>query len=340
MATDGEGNSRKVEKIRRGAAKSATNILLGLVSVGIILGWLSTGFYKLDLGEEAIILRLGKNFRTEHKEGWNWHWPEPLEYDTIVNTQGQRTEVFGIRKGEAEDGESEGLLMQTADKNIVSVSFELQYTVSDAYSFEYGMLEPRMILFQATQSAVRQVVGGMTVDDVLIKRKNDIEVLAQDLLVKTLAGYFEAEGDSTAFQVEKINLQEVNPPASVRAAFSEVAAAQQDEERFINQARGQKAEILERSLAEAAEMRESSEAYKEAKVLDSRGEGDRFTSILAEYRRAPDVTRRRLYLETMEQILPGIEKVIIEGDAAQVLPFVPIPLNREVGGAAISGGRP
>ena len=317
-----------------------TNGLLGLSALGIIVGWLSSGLYKLDLGEEAIILRLGENFRTEHKEGWNWHWPEPLESDRKVNAHGQRTEVFGIRNGEAEDGESEGLLMQTADKNIVSVSFELQYTVSDAYTFVYGMLEPKLILHQAALSAVRQVVGGMTVDEVLIMRKNDIEVLSQSLLEETLASYFEAEGDQVAFNVEKINLQEVNPPASVRAAFSEVAAAQQDEERFINEARGERAEILERSLAEVAEMREGSEAYREAKVLDSRGESQRFASLLAEYRLAPEVTRRRLYLETMENVLPGVEKVIVEGDTAQVLPFLPIPSSRVAGGGVVSERQP
>jgi len=340
LASEGEGGSQKVEKIRKGAARTATNIGFGILSAGVLLGWLGTGFYKLDLGEEAVILRLGENFRTEHKEGWNWHWPEPLEYDRKVNTQGQRTEVFGIRRGDAEDGEREGLLIQTADKNIVSVSFELQYTVSDAYSFEYGMLEPKMILFQAAQSAVRQVVGGMTVDEVLIRRKHDVETMAQDLLIKTLTGYFAAEGDAMAFQVEKINLQEVNPPESVRAAFSEVAAAQQDEERFINQARGQKAEILERARAEAAELREGSEAYKEAKVLEARGQGERFTALLAEYKRAEDVTRRRLYLETMEQVLPGVEKVIVEGDAAQVLPFVPVPSSRVAPAVASGGSRP
>lgn len=340
MAKTSGDPSTKVEKIRRGAGKSLANGLFGFLALAVILGWLSSGLYKLDLGEEAIILRLGEHFRTEHKEGWNWHWPEPLEYDRKVNTQGQRTEVFGIRKNQADDGETEGLLMQTADQNIVSVSFELQYTVSDAYSFEYGMLEPDLILFQAAQSAVRKVVGGMTVDEVLIKRKHDVEVLAQSLLIETLSSYFEAEGDEPAFLVERINLQEVNPPASVRAAFSEVAAAQQDEERFVNQARGERAETIERALAEAAEMREGSEAYKEAKVLESRGESVRFEALLAEYKQTPDVTRRRLYLETMEEVLPGIDKVIVEGDAAQVLPFVPVTSSRGLGRGATGGSNP
>ena len=335
-----DGNSPKSERIRRGAARSVSNFLLGLVALGVILGWLGTGFYKLALGEEAVILRLGEHARTEHQEGWNWHWPEPLEYDKKVNTQGQRTEVFGMRTGEAEGDESEGLLIQTADKNIVSVSFELQYTIDDAYAFEYGMIEPDLILFQAAQSAVRQVVGGMTVDEVLTTGKRDVEVLAQEVLRGTLASYSSAEGDVSAFRVEKINLQEVNPPGTVRAAFSEVAAAQQDEERFINQAKGQRAEIHERARAEVAEMREGSEAYKEAKVLDSRGESSRFGAILAEYRRAPQVTRRRLYLETMEEILPGIEKVIVEEDTAQVLPFISLGSQAKAGSERLKENRP
>jgi membrane protease subunit HflK len=335
-----QGDQEKAGRIRRGAAKSLTNFLLVLVSVGVLLGWLGTGFYKLELGEEAIILRLGKNLRTEHKEGWNWHWPVPLEYDKKVNTQGQRTEVFGIRASDADAGEAEGLLMQTADKNIVSVSFELQYTVGNPYSFSYGMADPNLILFQAAQAAVREVVGGMTVDEVLTKRKLEIEMLAQGLLVETLASYFGGDLAKLPFEVEKINLQEVNPPASVRAAFSEVAAAQQDEERFVNEARGQRAEILERSLGEAAEMREGSEAYRQAKVLDSRGESARFESLLAEYLRTPTVTRRRLYLETMEAVLPDIEKVIIEGNAAQILPFISIPSRSMRAPLAAGGGGP
>lgn len=293
-----------------------------LLALAIIFGWLSTGFYKLRLGEEAVILRFGEHQRTETREGWNWHWPDPLEYSKRVNTQEQRTHLFG---GDSSDSKpsDQGLFVQTADKNIVSVSFELQYTIDDAYEFEYGMVQPDQILFQATQAAVRQVIGGMTIDEVLIRRKHEVETLAQTQLEETMKGYFSSPDEKQPFLIEKINLQEVNPPASVLAAFAEVAAAQQDEERFVNQAKGERAEILESARAKSTELTESSEAYKEVRVLEAKGDAGRFEAVLAEYVRAPRVTRQRLYLETMEEILPGIDKIVVEPGAAQVVPILP-----------------
>jgi membrane protease subunit HflK len=332
LAKKVEGRETKQQRIRRGAARTLTNLLLFLVAAGVSLAWLGTGFYKLELGEEAIILRLGKNVRTESREGWNWHWPVPLEEDVRINTQGQRTEVFGIRRQDAEEADSEGILIQTADQNVVSVSFELQYTVGNPYSFRFGMLKAGKILYESTQSAIRQAIGGMTVDEVLIKRKHEVEILGQQLLDGILEIYFPGSTDQLPFMLDKINLQEVNPPASVRGAFNEVAAAQQDEERYANQARGEAAEILERAAAEAAEIREGSQAYREAKILNSKGESERFEALVVEYRLAPQVTRRRLYLETMEVILPAIDKVIVEEDAAQIIPLIPISSLQGGGG--------
>jgi membrane protease subunit HflK len=311
----GDGENRSTdEKIRRGVLRSLVNGLLTIVSLAIILGWLSTGLFRLELGEEAIILRLGAHHRTVSREGWNWHWPEPLEYDRPVNTQGLRTEEFGIPKDRAaivdpESGDlgDEGTFIQTTDGNIVNVSFELQYTVQDAYSFVYGMAQPRDILYEATQAAVREVIGGKAVDEVLFRRRHDIEVQAQSILEETVIGYAEIDNGRNAFEIDKINLQTVHPPGQVRAAFEDVVAAQQDEVRSVSRATGDAREILERARARVSELREGSEGYKLAKVLESRGEAQRFVTLLAEYRRAPEVTRRRLYLETMEIVMPQIE---------------------------------
>ena len=296
MADSTETGSKK--NVRKSITRRLLRIFLVLLALGVIAGWTSTGLYKLQLGEEAVILRLGEHQRSVTREGWNWHWPEPLEYDKPVNTQRQRTHLFGAETSSQEGDVNRGIFIQTADKNIVSASFELQYRVGDPYEFTYGMVEPSLILFDATQAAVRKVVGAMDIDEVLIKKKNEIESQAEKILRQTMEDYFGSGEGAQPFVIEKINLQEVNPPKSVLAAFSEVAAAQQDEERFVNQARGERAEIIEGARAKSAELRERSEAYREARILEAKGQAGRFTALLAEYQRAPAVTRERLYLET------------------------------------------
>ncbi len=326
MARSDDGGLDTDQKIRRGAARTIGNGVLALLSLAVIGGWVATGFYNLELGEEAIILRLGEHHRTVMREGLNWHWPEPLEYDTRVNTRGLRTETFGIRSGNVghtTDGEPEGILIQTADSNIVSVSFELQYTVADPYSYVYGMARPRRTLYEATQAALREVIGGRKIEAVLFRRRQEIELQAVTILEQTLQSYVAERGGAAAFSIDKLNLQTVHPPDEVRAAFEDVVAAQQDEVRSVSQATGDSREIIERSHAEASELHESSEAYKESVILESRGEAQRFVSLLAEYKQAPEVTRRRLYLETMEAIMPGVEKMIVEPGAVSVMPFVP-----------------
>lgn len=328
MAEPEEAQLDTDQKIRRGVLRTLTNGTLLLLALAVIGGWISTGVYKLELGEEAVIFRLGKHHRTVKREGLNWHLPEPIEYHTPVNTRGLRTEVFGML-GDALQHEGEGagrgLFIQTADKNIVAATFELQYTLEDAYSYRFGMVDPRAVLHEATQASVRKVIGGMLVDDVLLKRRGEVQIAARENLDATLADYFAKSTQTSAFRIEKINLLTVHPPDEVRNAFKEVEAARQDEERSVSKAQGDEQEILERARAEAAELRERSEAYKEAKVLESEGEAKRFEALLAEYRRAPEVTRRRLYLETMETVMPRVEKMIVEPDTVSVMPLMPIP---------------
>lgn len=316
------------QKIRRSVARTLSNWIVVLAALAVLGGWLSTGFYKLELGEAAIILRLGQHDRTVRREGVNWHWPVPIEYARPVNVSGVRTKIFGpnsasaVARADSGEAREDGLFIQTADKNIVSVKFDLQYTIDDAYAFIYSMAEPSVILGVATQASVRKVIGGMTVDEVLTQRKAEIEVQARRTLIETLADYAKAAGGPPAFAIDKINLQDVQPPLAVRAAFQEVSSAGQDEERSVSAARGDAQEILERSRAESAEMREGSEAYKEAKILQAHGEAMRFVALYDEYVAAPVVTRSRLYLETMEAVLPNVEKVIVDPDTVDVMPFV------------------
>ncbi|MHA7840025.1 MAG: FtsH protease activity modulator HflK [bacterium] len=324
--------------------RTIVNTLVLLISLSVLGGWAYQGVYWLELGESAVILRLGKLDRIEEMEGWRIHWPPPLEYHEIVNTGGLRTESFGEEPtqstpGKPRDEEDREIAaridrnaIQTADSNIVNVDYELQYKVQNAYSFAFGMADPGAILHDATEAAVREVIGKKTIDEVLSRARGEIEQEASSLLDGLLASYFEEIGLEPAFQVDKINLQKPQAPEPVREAFADVVSATQDEKRAISAARGDAQEILERARAQAAELYEEAEAYKRSKIIEARGQATRFEALLAEYRLAPQVTRRRLYLETMEQILPGVEKMVVEPNTVNMLPMLPL------GGRATPGG--
>lgn len=332
-------------KVKRGATRTIVNGLVLLVSIGVLAVWASQGLYNLKLGESAVILRVGALDRIESEEGLNFHWPPPIEYREIVNTSGLRTESFGSRPtqstpGEPTDAEETEIAqriqrdaIQTADSNIVNVAYELQYKVADAYAFAFGMADPGAILHDATEAAVRDVIGKRNIDAVLSQDRREIELEAEGLLQGMLDSYFADAGLVSAFAVDKINLQKPQAPEAVREAFADVVSAGQDEKRSLSTATGDSREIMERARAEAAELHEQAEAFKQAKIIEAQGEATRFTALLTEYLAAPEVTRRRLYLETMEEILPGVEKVIVEPDTVNMLPMLGAGSQRTLGGS-------
>jgi membrane protease subunit HflK len=218
--------------------------------------------------------------------------------------------------------------MQTADSNIVNLGYVLQYKVDDAFAYLYAMANPRETLFDATRSAVREVVGRMTVDEVLSSSRKQIETRAGEILRARIADYFGSVNAGPAFQVNGIRLQVVQPPAQVQQAFDDVIAARQDEERAVSVAQGDAREMQERANAKATELEQSSLAYKQVKIFDAQGRTARFAALLVEYRRASEVTRSRLYLEAMEEVLPGVEMIILESGAVSIVPLLP----RQAGG--------
>jgi len=339
-------NDRMDVDARRGVTRTIVNNLVLLISLGVLGGWGWQGVYTLELGESAVILFMGALDRIDSTEGLRLHWPPPIEYHEIVNTSGLRSEAFGAQASQSTPGvpsdaeETEiasGIrrdAIQTADSNIVNVTYELQYKVADAYAFAFGMASPGEILHDATEAAVRDVLGKRTIDAVLSQDRSEIEEDAKTLLEGRLASYFEDTDLEPAFFIDKINLQKPQPPEPVREAYADVVSAGQDEKRSLSTAAGDAREILERARAEATEHREQAEAYRRAKVTLAAGEATRFSALLSEYSAAPEVTRRRLYLETMEEILPGVEKVIVEPDTVNMLPMLPL------GNQAAPGGLP
>jgi membrane protease subunit HflK len=318
------------ERVKRSVRRTLTNTLLVLVVLGVLGVWASFGAFTLKPGQAAVLLLLGKHDRTIVQDGFHLVLPPPLVEREIVNVSELRNEDFGFR-GRQDENTPEGKLieatMQTGDNNIVRVSFAVQYRIADAFLHRFRVEQSDAVVRDAAQAAMREVVGKMTVDGVLREQRALVTSEVSRLLQEILDSY------EAGLDVQGVQLQDVQPPASVRAAFEDVVAASQDASRLGNEAEGYRNEVLPKARAEAAEARASAEAYREEKIAGATGEAERFKAIAVEYQKAPEVTRKRLYLETMESILPEVEKVIIEPGTTQVLPYLPLGRNER-------GGRP
>ena len=315
---DGEGGTVEA-KVDRSVSRWISNVLFGAALLAALAGWSYFGFYQLEPGQSAIIFRLGGYQRTEETAGLRFHLPPPYEHAEIVNTSEIEREDFGVKTaGDLPDDARLEATMQTGDNSIVNLGFAMQYRGGDAFESRYPVADLIPTLRDASQAAVREVVGTMTVDGVLTERRGEVETEGRRILQEILDGY------AMGIDVLEIQLQEVQPPEQVREAFDDVIAAAQDASLAVNQAEGYRNELVPRARAEAAELIESATGYRDSKIAESKGEADRFSALLIEYHKSPEVTKTRLYLETMEVVLPKVEKVIIEKGTAGVLPYLPL----------------
>jgi membrane protease subunit HflK len=307
------------ERVRRGATRAALNLAAAALALAVLAAWGYTGFYQLDPGKAAVILRFGAVTRVEHEPGLRFHLPPPLELHEVVAVDTLEREEFGASDQADEHLAGPALeeaAMQTRDNNIVHLGFVVQYRISDPAAARFNVAERREVLRDAAQAAVREVVGRTSIDGVLSEGRGAVEDDTLELLQAFLDRY------GAGLEVTSVQLQEVQPPGPVRGAFDDVIAAAQDRDRQIQEARGYENEVLPRARAEARELEAQAAGYREAKVAESKGEAARFLALYAEYQRAPEVTRRRLYLEAMEDVLPRVQKLIIEPGTA-VLPWFP-----------------
>lgn len=310
-----------------------------IVVVVAILFWAATGFYTVGPDEQAARRIFGQYVGTVN-EGFHWQYPAPIgSRDVVAVTTTRRLEI-GFRSGQdgftvAQSVPVESLMI-TGDENIVDVQAVVQYRIVDLKSFLFEVGDPgdadRNIppgrpdgktLRDITETAVRQVVGSRKIDDVLTTEKEQVQT---EVLIKMqeLAGQYE-----TGLQIQQMLLQNVNPPQEVQAAFEDVVKAREDRDRMVNQAEAYQADVLPRAIGEAAQITEAAEGFKRGRVAKAQGEADGFTAILAGYQKSPEVTRKRLYLEAMEQILPGVKKFILSDSG--VLPFLPLDNGSSVG---------
>ncbi|MDP6799479.1 MAG: FtsH protease activity modulator HflK [SAR202 cluster bacterium] len=288
--------------------------------------WLGSGFYTVQPGEQAA-LRLTGKFADIKGPGLHWYWPTPIGARDIVSVDQVRKLEIGVRGGTPVLDES---LMITGDPdeqgqpgeapNIVDVQLLVQYDIKDVEKFLYRAVDPAgATIVDATETALRQVIGSRPIDDVLTDQKEAIQADTKDLLQGLLDDY------NTGINIRVVQLLNVFAPEQVKDAFDDVVRAKEDKARIINLADAYKEDILPRARGEAARLVQAAEAFKQEKVAIAEGQAARFLSILAEYEKAKDVTRQRLYLEAMEEMLPGITKFIVsEESGGGLLQFLPL----------------
>ncbi|MCP3985176.1 MAG: FtsH protease activity modulator HflK [bacterium] len=306
-----KGDAPEERKAGRLIRRSLTLLLL---VVGLVVWVGYTGTFQLDVGEQAVILRAGAYDRTVTSSGLGFHLPAPIETHAIVETQKVRRAEFGNVDSPLETKAE--TVMQTGDNAIVHLEFVVRYRVVDPRLVLYRVRDIDAVVRDASQAAMREVVALNHIDGVLADSRFSVESEAAQLLTSLLDLY------ETGIEVLQVELQEVQPPTEVRGAFDDVVAANQDKNRQENEARAHQNEVLPRAEATAAELVESAEAYKQSRVAKAEGENARFRSLLIEYQKAPEITRKRLYLETMEEVLSKSQKIIVE--PGSVVPYLPL----------------
>jgi len=294
-------------------------ILLGI----IVLLWLASGIYIVSPREEGVVRRFGKMVRIT-SQGLHYHLPYPIEQvDRPRVTETKRLEI-GFRTidpgppARYQFVERESLML-TGDENIVDAQIIVQYRIKDAAAFLFRVRHVVAALGDAAEASLRQIIGASTIDDALtvgrFRIQQEIKALLQDIMDSYGSGVL----------IEEVKLQTVRPPKEVDAAFKDVVSAKEDRERLIYEARGYQEDVIPRAKGRAAQLVRAAEAYKAERVARAQGDTARFLSFLEEYRKAKDVTRKRLYLETMEEILPNIRKFVIASEAGgNILQFLPL----------------
>ncbi len=300
-------------RFRFGGGGSFAYIVIGLLLVAAVV-WLATGAYTVQPGEVSVLRLFGKAQVEQGDPGLHWFYPAPIGKKTIVFVDEVKRLELGFRGGQTIPGES---LMITGDENIVDVQLLVQFNIKDAQDFVFKVVDPAGdAIKDVAETALRQVVGSATIDDVIINRE-EIQSAAKLKIQELLDKY------QTGINVTEVKLQAVNPPDPVQAAFADVVIAKEDKERIINLADAYKEEILPQARGDARKVIEEARAFKAQRINEATGKAGQFTAILIEYRKSPDVTRQRLVLEAMEEILPGVVKFIVDPDTG-VFPFLPL----------------
>ncbi len=282
------------------------NFKITPVLIGILVIWLLTGIYVVGPDEVGVVRTFGK-FTRVTQSGLNWKFPSPIETaNTPKVTEVKRIE-FGFRSlknGQYRTVEKESLML-TGDENIVDAEMIVQYKIKDPVKYLFNIVEPELTVREAAEASLRTVVGRNKIDETLTTGKFTIQEETKEQVQSILDKY------ESGIHIVAVQLQDVSPPKEVIGAFKDVASAKEDKNRMINQAEGYRNDVIPKARGEAEAMIRDAEGFKESRIKRAEGDATKFTTILKEYKKAKSITEKRLYLETMEKVLPGIDKIIV-----------------------------
>ena len=308
-----------------------------LVLLVLFGAWIFSGFYVVEQGEAGVVLQFGR-YKETKTAGLRWHVPAPIETVEIVNVQKVNTVEVGYRSNQRTRQTTtvpREALRLTADENIIDIHFAVQYDIKDPRDRLFFMAEdPEQVVRQSTESAVREIVGRNTMDFAITEGRAEIAQQTKELLQQILDRY------RTGINVRAVEMQNAQPPAEVKAAFDDAVKAREDEERLKNEAEAYANDVIPRARGAAARIVQEAEAYKASVIARAEGEASRFTQVLGEYEKAPAITRDRLYLESMEQVMTSASKLVIDqqdGNNVIYLPLDQLMRQRQATAAAASG---
>jgi membrane protease subunit HflK len=289
--------------------------LIGLLVGLLALVWLASGFYIVDTGQRGVVLRFGKYIETT-QPGPNWHIPWPIESREVVNIDQVRTVEIGYRNNVKNEMLRESLML-TDDENIVDLQFAVQYLIKDPKDFLFVDRSPEEAVRQVAESAMREIVGRNKMDFVLYEGRADIAARARALTQHILDRY------KTGITISQLTLQNIQPPDQVQSAFDDAVKAGQDRERLKNEAEAYANNVVPRARGFASRLKEEAEGYQKSVILNAEGEANRFSQIVTQYAQAPQVTRERMYLDTMQTVMNNTTKVIVDqkGNSLLYLPL-------------------
>jgi len=311
---------------RGGGGDSVGRFGVGIFLLLAFVLWMLSGFYIVREGEAAVVLQFGRYDRTT-SAGLRWRWPTPIESDEILNVKNVNTVEVGYRTSERvrqRNPVPKEALMLTQDENIIDIQFAVQYRISVPEDFLFHVSEPaEAVVRSATESAVREVVGRNQLDFIFTVGRAEIVQSTKSLLQDILDRY------RTGIQIVTLEMQDAQAPTEVKEAFDDAVKAREDQVRLKNEAEAYAKDVVPRARGRAAALVQDAEAYKAEVIARAEGETQRFIDILQEYQKAPAVTRERMYLESMEQVLGSSTKILIDQKGGNNVFY--LPLDRMLG---------
>ena len=303
-------------------------LLLGL----IVLVWLASGFYIVPEGQRGIVLRFGKLLETT-MPGPRWHLPYPIESAEVVNVAGVRSVEVGYRNNVKSKVLKESLML-TDDENIVDVQFAVQYILKNPTDYLFNNRVPDDSVLQAAETAIREIVGKSSMDFVIFEGRAEVAAKAHKLMQEILDRY------GTGINISKVTMQNAQPPEQVQAAFDDAVKAGQDRERQKNEGQAYANDVVPKAKGMAARLTQEAEGYRQRVIEQAEGDASRFRQVVAEYNKAPQVTRDRLYIEAMQQIMSNTTKVLVDQKGGNNLIYLPLDRIMQMSGAGPGAAKP